>query len=597
MRTLAAAVAVLACLAFAPAALAHAGHGYANGTLLTWHGDTFGPAVSSGQGVDTGIAGIVPVSLRQPVAARLAGKRVSVQGARRGGVLVPAAGGATQTGGSVLAAVSGTRRVAVLLLNFTNTTAQPWTPAAVRNVVFDGSTSVAAYYGDASYGQFGFTGDVFGWYTIPDDNAGCDYVGWGSKARAAAAAAGVDLSPYSQIVYAFPSASSCGWAGLAYLPGRDSWINGAMTLRVVGHELGHSFGVHHASTLDCRSAGTRVPVGGTCSADEYGDPFTVMGSGSTYHHNNWHRAQLGWLPVQTVTTSGTYTLAPAELSNGTRLLRLARGDGTYLNLELRQPTQPFETFSGSSAVANGVSVRVAPDLTSIVQSRLLDATPGTASYVDSALAAGNSLVDPLTGVRISTVSVTPAGASVSIQFGAGGDTEAPGAPGGLTASAQGSSSVGLSWTVATDNVGVVSYRVYRGGTQVGTTSGLTFTDTGLSPGTTYAYQVQAVDAATNLGPAASATATTAPLVDTTAPTAFTLTAVRKGKNAGLSWTSSTDPQSGVASYRVFRNGTLVATTTNRAFSDKPGRGSFTYRVDAVNGVGLTTSSNTASVSL
>jgi hypothetical protein len=204
-----------------------------------------------------------------------------------------------------------------------------------------------------------------------------------------------------------------------------------------------------------------------------------MGSGSTYHHNNWHRAQLGWLPVQTVTTSGTYTLAPAELSNGTRLLRVARGDGTYLNLEFRQPTQPFETFSGSSAVANGVSVRIAPDVTSIVQSRLIDATPGTSSYVDSALAAGNSLVDPLTGVRISTVSVTPAGATVSVQFGAGTDTQAPSAPGTLNASAQGSSSVALSWTAATDDVGVVSYRVYRGGTQVGTTSGLTFVDNGL----------------------------------------------------------------------------------------------------------------------
>jgi hypothetical protein len=32
-------------------------------------------------------------------------------------------------------------------------------------------------------------------------------------------------------VYAFPSASSCGWAGLAYLPGTSSFINGAMTLR------------------------------------------------------------------------------------------------------------------------------------------------------------------------------------------------------------------------------------------------------------------------------------------------------------------------------------------------------------------------------
>ena len=54
----------------------------------------------------------------------------------------------------------------------------------------------------------------------------------------------------------------------------------------------------------------------TCDApSEYGDPYTIMGSASTRHHNNWHRAQLGWASdTLTVATSGTYTLAPAELT-------------------------------------------------------------------------------------------------------------------------------------------------------------------------------------------------------------------------------------------------------------------------------------------
>jgi chitodextrinase len=538
----------------------------------------------------------VPVGMDRAEAGTLAGKRVTVRGVRRGGVLVAAAGGAQQVGGSVVAAATGSRRVAVLLVNFTNDTRQPWTHAAVRNVVFDGASSVAAYYADASYGLFGFTGDVFGWYTIPDDNAGCDYNGWGSKARASAASAGVDLSPYDNVVYAFPGASSCGWSGLAYLPGRDSWINGAMSLRVVSHELGHNWGVHHASTLSCTSAGARVTLGGTCTANEYGDPFTVMGSASTYHHNNWHRAQLGWLGMQTVTANGTYSLAPAELSSGTRLLRVARGDGTYFHLEFRQPTLPFETFSASSPVANGVSVRLAPGPTSLVQSKLLDSTAATTSFSDSALAAGASLVDPVSGVRISTVSVSPAGSSVTIDFGGGGgDTQAPTAPGSLNALAQSSSAVALTWTAATDGVGVGGYRVYRNGTQIATTSGLSHTDTGLAASTTYAYEVRAYDAAGNLGPAASASATTSAAVDSTPPTSFTLSASKKGKNVQLSWTASTDPESGVVAYRVYRGATLVATTTSRSLNDKPPNGTHLYRVDAVNGAGLTTGSNTVSV--
>jgi hypothetical protein len=604
MRTLSALVALLACLAVAPAALAHPGHGRADGTMLTWHGDTFGPGVGFGQGVETGIAGLVPVEMNAHAAARLAGKRVSVTGERRGSTLVAAAGGAQQTGASVVAAATGTKKIAVHLFNFLNDTAQPWTQSTVRGVVFDNSDSVNAYYQDASFGQLALTGDVFGWFTIPDDNAGCDYTGWGSLARTAAANAGVNLSSYTNVVYAFPSAGSCGWAGLAYLPGRDSWINGAMSLRVVGHELGHNFGVHHASTLSCSSGGTRVTLGGTCSASEYGDPFTIMGSASTYHHNNWHRAQFGWLAPTTVTTSGTYSLAPAESSSAAvpRLLRVARGDGTFLNLELRQPGGTFETFSASSAVANGVSLRIAPELTSLVQSQLLDATAATTSYGDAALAAGQSFTDTVANVTVTTVSASPAGASVSIQFGGApppppADTTPPSAPGSLSASATSSTTVALNWTAATDNVAVTGYRVYRDGTQVATTAGLSWTDTGRSPNTTYAYEVRAVDAATNVGDPASASATTPPVVDTTAPTAFSLSASKKGKNVGLAWSASTDPESGVASYRVFRNGTLVATTTARSLNDKPvGRGTFSYVVQAVNGAGLTTSSNTVSIS-
>jgi fibronectin type 3 domain-containing protein len=586
MRIVTGLLSLLACLAVAPAALAHDGpHGRVDGTMLTWHGDTFGPGVTFGQGVETGIAGLVPVVMAREEAAGLAGKRVSVRGERRGNVLVAAAGGAQATGPSIVQAATGQKRVAVLLFNFTNNVTQPWTHTTVRNVVFDSSTSVAAYYADASYGQFGFTGDVYGWYTIPDDNAGCDYSGWATKARTAATDAGVNLSAYNNIVYAFPSASSCGWAGLAYLPGRDSWINGAMSLRVVSHELGHNWGVHHASTLNCTSAGVRVTYGGTCSANEYGDPFTVMGSASTYHHNNWHRAQLGWHSMQTVTSSGTYTLAPAELSSGTRLLRVARGSGSYFNLEFRQPTSPFDTFSSSSPVVNGVSIRVAPEVSSLVQSQLLDATTGTTSYTDAALGAGLSFFDAASGVRISTVSVSPAGASVSIELAANpGDTTAPGAPSSLDATAQSSSAIALSWGAATDNVGVTGYRVYRNGSQVAQTNALAFTDTGLAADTTYSYEVRAYDAAGNLGPGATDSATTLVSGDTTAPGAPTLSgSVGKGRKVTLTWTSVSDP-SGVT-YQVYRGSTLIATTTSTSAVDRPARGTYTYTVRAFDGAG------------
>jgi hypothetical protein len=357
-----------------------------------------------------------------------------------------------------------------------------------------------------------------------------------------------------------------------------------MSLRVVSHEISHNLGVHHASTLACSSGGAPATFGGTCSQSEYGDPFTVMGSASTRHHVNWHRAQLGWATdVQTVTTSGTYLLAPAELTTATRLIRVARADGTYLNLEFRQPWGIFDNFSSSDPVVNGVSVRIAPATTSIVQSKLVDANPATSSFSDAALAVGQTIVDPSTGVSITTTSVGPAGATVAIQFVP--DGQAPTAPSALSATAQSSSSVQVTWSAASDNVGVAGYRVYRGGALVATTQSLSFLDTGLQPQTTYAYDVRAYDAAGNVGPAASASATT-PAVDSTPPTTPTglQGVLQKGRRVGLSWTPSSD-NVGVVAYDISRNGVVIASSASSTHVDRPGRGTFTYGVRARDAAG------------
>jgi hypothetical protein len=91
----------------------------------------------------------------------------------------------------------------------------------------------------------------------------------------------------------------------------------------------------------------------------------------------------------------------------------------------------------------------------------------------------------------------------------GGDTTPPTVPTGLTVTGTTSSNVSLSWTAATDNVGVTGYSVYRGTTLAGTTTTPTFTDSGLSASTQYSYTVKAYDAAGNVSAASTAvTATT-----------------------------------------------------------------------------------------
>jgi len=105
------------------------------------------------------------------------------------------------------------------------------------------------------------------------------------------------------------------------------------------------------------------------------------------------------------------------------------------------------------------------------------------------------------GTASTTATATP---------GAATDTTAPSTPTGLIVGTTTATSVPLSWTASTDNVAVAGYRVYRGGTLVGSPTGTTFTDTGLTASTVYSYTVSAVDAAGNQSPqTAGVNATTA----------------------------------------------------------------------------------------
>ena len=96
------------------------------------------------------------------------------------------------------------------------------------------------------------------------------------------------------------------------------------------------------------------------------------------------------------------------------------------------------------------------------------------------------------------------------------DTQPPTAPTNLAVGAKTSTTVTLTWTASTDNVGVTGYRVMEGTTQVGTGTATTFTVTGLLPSSTHTYTVTAFDAAGNVSPPSNAvTVTTDPATAST----------------------------------------------------------------------------------
>ncbi len=86
----------------------------------------------------------------------------------------------------------------------------------------------------------------------------------------------------------------------------------------------------------------------------------------------------------------------------------------------------------------------------------------------------------------------------SFQLGtASNDTEDPTTPTNLTASNITATTVDLNWNASTDNIGVTGYDVFNGVALVTTVNSTSYTVTGLTPSTSYSFNVRARDAAGN----------------------------------------------------------------------------------------------------
>jgi chitodextrinase len=140
------------------------------------------------------------------------------------------------------------------------------------------------------------------------------------------------------------------------------------------------------------------------------------------------------------------------------------------------------------------------------------------------------------------------------------DNQAPSIPGGLLATVSSGSQVNLLWNASTDNVGVVQYKIYRGGILLTPVGGAvtSYSDSGLAAGTTYSYTMAACDAAGNCSvQGVAAVAITQDTQPPTVPAGVTATAVI-GSKINIAWSASTD-NVGVTSYKLYRGGVLLAT--------------------------------------
>ncbi|MBK8478811.1 MAG: PKD domain-containing protein [Opitutaceae bacterium] len=206
-------------------------------------------------------------------------------------------------------------------------------------------------------------------------------------------------------------AGGMSYAGLASVGGPDLWIQQANDAGVYVHELGHNYGLGHASLWQ---ASGPSPIGAGTSV-EYGDRFDIMGSGPVDrgHFHPQAKARLNWLaPSEWVdaAASATHRLhridsaATAGTPRGVRVTKSATpGAAEYYWLGFRP------AFGENPAFARGVNLfwqRPGAD-----RCWLLDATPDSApGLADSPLALGRTYSDPIAQAHFTPVAVGGSGA-------------------------------------------------------------------------------------------------------------------------------------------------------------------------------------------
>ena len=234
------------------------------------------------------------------------------------------------------------------------------------------------------------------------------------------------------------------------------------------------------------------------------------------------------------------------------------------------------------------------------------AQPTGTSYSDPGLASGTYYYKVLAEDAAGNLSAASNEHAATVA-----DATPPSAPGGVTAITAGST-INVSWTAATDNVGVARYNVHRGATsgftpsvvnRIAQPTGTTYADLALAPGT-YFYKLTAEDAAGNIGPVSNTGSAT--VLDTTAPTAPTGLAGTGGAGqVALTWSAASD-NVGVARYNVHRGttagftpsvGNRIAQPIGTSYADTGlAAGAYYYRVtaeDAAGNVGAASAEATA----
>ena len=306
------------------------------------------------------------------------------------------------------------------------------------------------------------------------------------------------------------------------------------------------------------------------------------GSGSI-NYQRWNN--ISGSAVSNLTANVNYPNAPS--STGTLTLfetpaNLGNNIGVRINGYICPPSTGSYTFwiasdasgelwlSTTSSPANKIRIAFNTNATkyrewnkySSQRSGSINLTAGQVYYVEALMKESNgndnlSVGWAKPGQPVNAPSEVIPGTSLMRQLP---DTQAPTVPANLAATNISITSLTLTWTASTDNVGVTGYDIYQNGVKINPSNvtSTSYNVSGLTAATTYGYSIRAKDAAGNQSAATTTLNVTTNAADTEAPTApANLVATNISTTSlTLTWTASTD-NVGVTGYDIYQNGVKI----------------------------------------